>query len=209
VGYWDFSFVHASGNYIRSSHRSASCQEQNQDLVVRNANIADLRGFMGPAVMRGPKCRVGTDWESGDAGGGLGLGNFIMSNGALEAMQFDGALNDVSLAFVHARRACTKAPARNLCPLPGCCMFKLRVCIAEEHVRRAYSYHQTYRHCRCYHAQEYLSKYGSLLTHRVLLSGRLRLQHRYFLSSFLHDIKAMFMCLRHMCCLRQDMRMPC
>ena len=95
VGFWDFSTDHASGNYTRSSHRSLSCQEQNEDLVVRDANIADLRGLLGPAVLRGPKCRVGTDWQSG-SGGMLGLRNFIMSNGLYEALQFDGALNDVS-----------------------------------------------------------------------------------------------------------------
>ncbi len=76
---------------------------------MRNANIADLRGFIGPAVMLGPKCRVGTDWESGGATSGLGLGNFVISNGVLEALQFDGALNDVSYVFAYALRALYKS----------------------------------------------------------------------------------------------------
>jgi hypothetical protein len=97
VGYWDFSSTHASGNFTRRSHRSLSCQEPDQDLVVRDANVADLRGLLGAAVLRGPKCRLGTDWESSN-GNTLGLRNFIMSNGVYEALQFDGALNDVSAA---------------------------------------------------------------------------------------------------------------
>lgn len=82
-----------AGNYTRQSRNIETCAERPGDFVVSPGEAADLTQTSGPAVLRGPRCRVGTDWDT--ASPGLNLLSFVIGNGRHEALQFDGQLNDV------------------------------------------------------------------------------------------------------------------
>ena len=112
VGLWDFTQANTYGNqamktnafinnalvcghdqcnYSRAKQDSVGCKE-NFDLQVSPASFQDSSGKLGPAVLTGPLCISNTDWDRPPEDP-LSVYTFIMNNGNVEAVQFDGSLN--------------------------------------------------------------------------------------------------------------------
>ena len=94
-GMWEFSERRFSGKYTRDAATIADgCDELDSTLIVSPSNVEDLSGVMGDAVLRGPSCKEGTDWDAPAGEASLSLTTFAMGDGlGSEAMQVDGTLN--------------------------------------------------------------------------------------------------------------------
>jgi len=91
-GFWDFTTENAGGTFERARMDGRFCQEINPLLIVSPAKIKDLSGRAGDAVLQGPACKAQSDWDTSN-GIAFNVNNFMISNGEVEAMQFDGAIN--------------------------------------------------------------------------------------------------------------------
>ena len=90
---WDFQSATAVGNWSRpSSYKPISCREQTEEFVIDPSSFMDLTGLLGAATLRGPLCKENTEWDTVTPKA-FNVHNFIINNGAHEALQFDGALN--------------------------------------------------------------------------------------------------------------------
>jgi len=111
VGFWDFTEKSAHGmqtvhgdaflskigcddshcTYSRKKRNSTVCNEE-FNLEVGPATFRDSTGILGSAVLTGQLCNSNNDWMT-PADETLSVRNFIMNDGNLEAVQFDGYLN--------------------------------------------------------------------------------------------------------------------
>ena len=113
IGSWDFSSSSNSGNmfvndfsagyrctctanwctFSRPRRQDGGCQEM-YPMVVRMAAIRDSSNKLGAAVLTGPACKNDTaaDWDRPEEETPT-ISTFLMNNGLVEALQFDGVLN--------------------------------------------------------------------------------------------------------------------
>lgn len=97
VAHWEMrsAGVVSGSQYKRSAHGGGAgtnlCSEK-AGVDIQPAAVRDLAGLgMGDAVLRGPPCTVGTEWESESAfGSSINVKTMLVNNGMWEAMQMDG-----------------------------------------------------------------------------------------------------------------------
>eukprot|EP00960_Hanusia_phi_P061458 764851-Hanusia_phi.AAC.2 len=92
AGLWNFSFEAAQGSYVRGLNSLNGCAET-QPTLIRPSEIRDSSGILGPAVLKGPRCKSGA-WDL-PAPFSPSILSFLhkSSDGSLlEGLQF-GALN--------------------------------------------------------------------------------------------------------------------
>ena len=99
--YWSYK-----RNKMAKDSSGLLCSESQPSTSIGPATLADLSDTMGAAIFRGAGlfCKSGllTDWDTPNTMTGA---SFVMNNGALEAMQFDGRLNTGLLVAEDANAA--------------------------------------------------------------------------------------------------------
>jgi hypothetical protein len=83
-----------SCTFSRPRRRDADCHEF-YPLSIRRATIRDSSKKLGAAVLTGPECKnaLTRDWDRLEQET-PSISTFLMNNGLVEALQFDGVLND-------------------------------------------------------------------------------------------------------------------
>ena len=113
IGHWDFDFDSTRGlmtvngfggdnNITCSSESCAFSRPQRKDVecfesypvLISRATIRDKSNVFGAAVLTGPVCKMNltSDWDRTQEES-LSMSTFLMNNGLMEALQFDGVLN--------------------------------------------------------------------------------------------------------------------
>lgn len=91
VGMWDVWMHQRDSEYTRSRRTGSGCNEV-FDSWVSPSTVLDWSNTLGDAVLMGPPCRALTGWDKPQRDS-LGLHSFAVSNGRVEALEFDGKLN--------------------------------------------------------------------------------------------------------------------